>query len=348
MSKVGFVPGGANLDVTDTSNYGKEMGQFAQHPGSTPKYAINKNPRDAEYRETMARMFIEMPQQERDLFVTSCPPETRELARVLCGVDTGGSGGTGFIDFLITNISEPFNEKIQVVETLSDNFVIYTFGQQAPQFQYSGILYNSYQDDQRVWMIRLYRDIIRATQLARRRKLVRLRYDSVIVTGVAIMHTQQLTGDAQNWVNFNLVIIPTEYTIFTPAIGSPTKLKTPATEGGKLATDGTGVPDTTQKNTTAKAPEPSIWDRLKNTFVSSRKRANESSQIPFTPQPTIKTKDTPSSVLQQRTAQESGPSIIDDLFGGILPSSESRAPSFPSGQERIAAGSTSGFQSQSE
>lgn len=342
MSKVGFTPGGRNLDVTDTANFGQEMGQFAQYPGSTPKYVINKGPRDAEYRETMARMFIEMPQQERDLFVTSCPPETRPLARALCGVDTGGSGGTGFIDFLLTNISEPFNEKIQVVETLSDNFVIYTFGQQAPQFQYSGILYNTYQDDQRVWMLRLYRDIIRATQLARRRKLIRLRYDSVIVTGVAVMHTQNLTGDAQNWVNFNLVLIPTEYTIFTPAIGNPTKLKEPATEGGKLGVDGTGVPDTKQKSTTAKAPEPSVWDKLKNTFVASRKRANELSQMPFPARPTVKPKDTASSVLLDRMKQEGGPNIIDDLFGGILPSSESRAPSFPSSEALLQAASPRG------
>lgn len=349
MPSLGFVPGGQNLDVTDVNNFGKEMGQFAPAPGSTPKYAYNLGRRDAEQRESLARMFLDMPEQERDLFVQSCPPETRELARVLCGVDSGGTNGTGFVDFMITQINEPFSEKVQVVETLSDNFIIYTFGQAAPQFTYSGYLYNTYQDDQRVWMMRVYRDIIRATQLARRRKLVRLRYDSVIVAGAAIMHTQSLQGDAQNYVQFSLNIIPTEYSIYTPAIGTPTKLLTPATLAGKVGiSNASAVPDTNQRQTTATQPEPSVWDRLANTFVGTRQRVNQQNPIPFTPTNTAKPKKTAAQVLQERLIMQQVAEESPDVMGGILSQLRDRlgpnaveagaiARSFPTGGTALTA-----------
>jgi hypothetical protein len=223
MAGPGVVPGGS--DIKDFAAYpdgNASCGVFSNFPGATPKYALNKGPRDAEYRETMARLFVQVPETERKDFVSSCPPETRPLAEVLCGGGPSAASATGFIDFLLTSVQESFQEKVQVVESLSDNFIIYTFGQKAPTFSYGGTLLNTYQDDQRVWMMRLYQDILRGTQLARRRKLARLRYDSVIVSGVFIMHTQSLQGDWRDYAQFQFSFIPTQYVIFTPALGKPT------------------------------------------------------------------------------------------------------------------------------
>jgi hypothetical protein len=250
------------------------MGVFAQFPGATPKYAINKGARDNEYRETMARLYIQMSAGERAGFIQSVPQESRELARVLCGVNPGGIGGTGFVDFLLQTVSEPFQEKVQIVETLSDNFIVYTFGQAAPQFQYSGTLLNTYQDDQRVWMMRMYRDIMRATQLARRRKLIRLRYDSVIVTGVMIAHQQSLSGDIENAAQFAFTLIPTQYTIYTPAVGGLTELKTPFTEGGKNGISSVAPPPVKQLQAAApsRPTEPSVVrqnERIPERFVTT-------------------------------------------------------------------------------
>ncbi len=122
-----------NLDGGEESVYDgslrfdESQGVFSQFPGATKKYIQNNGPRDAEYRETMARMFVQMTAKERSLFLQSVPPETRPLAKVLCGVATGASAGTGFIDFLLTQVNESFAEKYQVVEALSDNFVVYVF-----------------------------------------------------------------------------------------------------------------------------------------------------------------------------------------------------------------------------
>lgn len=263
MPSPGFVPGGENGLLgrsTVTSDAGPvepetgSMGVFSQYPGATKKYIWNNGTqRDAEYRETMARMFVQMTAQERTLFLQSIPPETRPLAQVLCGVATGASGGTGFIDFLLTQVNEAFAEKYQVVETLSDNFVIYLFGQSAPMFSYSGVLLNTYQDDQRVWMTRLYRDVLRGSQLARRRKLLRLRYDSVIVSGVMLNLNMQIVADQEDRVPFTFNFIPTQYVIYTEAIGVPTKLKTPFTPAGNLALDSTTAPTTTRLNVSARA-----------------------------------------------------------------------------------------------
>lgn len=257
MGSPGFIPGGETGPWPDAIKTGDSLGAFARYPGATKKYIWNNGTqRDAEYRETMARMFIQMTAQERTLFLQSVPPETRPLAKILCGVATGGSGGTGFIDFLLTQVNEAFAEKYQVVETLSDNFVIYLFGQSAPMFSYSGVLLNTYQDDQRVWMTRLYRDVLRGSQLARRRKLLRLRYDSVIVSGVMLNLNMQIIADQEDRAPFTFNFIPTQYVIYTSALGSPTTLKTPFTPAGGLALDTTKPVDTSRLRVAARTVAP--------------------------------------------------------------------------------------------
>jgi hypothetical protein len=249
MGLPGVLPGGPGLSYLSSTGASvagsgnKSSGVFADYPGATPKYALNQGLRDAEYRETMARLYVQVPATERTLFVNSCPPESRPLAQILCGAGAGAAGGTGFVDFLLTDVQENFQEKVQVVESLSDNFVVYTFGQAAPTFSYSGVLLNTYQDDQRVWMLRLYRDILRSTQLARRRKLARLRYDSVIVSGIFTMHSQGLSAQTQTMASFQFSFIPMQYMIYTPSVGVPTQLSTPFTEGGQYGLADAATPN---------------------------------------------------------------------------------------------------------
>ena len=254
MPRPKVIPGGERHPMSG----GSHRGQFSQFPGATPKYALNRGARDAENRESMARLFIEIPEGKREAFINSVPHASRALARVLCGGLTGRA--MGFIDFLMTGAQEAFSEKYQVVETLSDNFIVYFFGQRAPTFQYGGTLLNTYQDDQRVWMMRLYQDILRGTQLARRKLLVRLRYDSVIVSGMLVAHGQSLTGDAVDHAAFNFTMIPTHYTIFTPNVCAPTQLRYAATPGAAyMLTESTGGTDPRRLRVLADAnpPQPS-------------------------------------------------------------------------------------------
>jgi hypothetical protein len=108
------------------------------------------------------------------------------------------------------------------------------------------MLLNTWQDDQRVWMLRMYRDILRGTQLARRRKLVRIRYDSVIVSGVFLGLTNSVQGDLIDGVPFSFVMQPTHYVIFTQDIAFPTELKTAFTDAASLLLPSTAIPDMSQ------------------------------------------------------------------------------------------------------
>jgi hypothetical protein len=185
---------------------------------------------------------------------------------------------------------------VQVIESLSDNFVVYTFGQRAPTFSYSGVLLNTYQDDQRVWMLRMYRDILRSTQLARRRKLARLRYDSVIVSGIFTMHNQGLSAQTQTMASFQFQFIPMQYVIYTPAAGTPTKLKTPFTDGGPYGLASAATPDTSKLQVAAPAPEK----------PAAQPAATPTAPTPMTP-PTPPP-STPKQELNQRTQPPLNPS----------------------------------------
>lgn len=246
MSRPGILIGGntsllrssSPTTITPTSS----TGVFATHPGATPKYSLNRGPRDAEYRDTMARLFIDLPPGDDALqsFLASLPPESRALGKVLAtGGGTGGSAGTGFIDFLLTQASEDMREKAQIVDTLTDNYVAFYTGQEPPLFQYGGTVLNTYQDDQRVWMLRLYRDILRGTRLANRGLIARMRYDSFIVSGYLENLVLGLSGDAVDYGSFQFSMRVKQLSIFTPTIGLPTLVETPASSFRLNATQST-------------------------------------------------------------------------------------------------------------
>jgi hypothetical protein len=191
----------------------RPRGVFGEQPGMTPKYARNVGGREADFRETMARLFIQVGPAEYERFVNSVranDPDSESLARVLAGTNQGAGGamgGVGYVDFLLQSAPINIQEKFSISETLADNYVLYAFGQQAPTFSYGGTLINTKQDDQAVNMLRIYSSMIRASQLARRQKVVRLRYDSYIVTGAAVGFNMSLGSEMESAVSFNLMLV---------------------------------------------------------------------------------------------------------------------------------------------
>jgi hypothetical protein len=214
---------------TDTEARSNQ-GVFGRNPGATPKYATNRGGVDAEYRESMARLFVDIPAGDIEAFLSTVSTETRPLARVLTTASDASGGGTGFIDFLLTSTQEDFQEKAQIVDTLTDNYVAFYSGQVPPLFRYQGTLLNTYQDDQRVWMLRLYREILRGSRLASRNLIARLRYDSFIVSGYLENLQLGLSGDTDHVASsFNFSMRVKQLNIFTPALGAPTVAQTAAT-----------------------------------------------------------------------------------------------------------------------
>ncbi len=255
-----------NFQTTNATNSASnqynpgQQGVFAQNPLATPKYAKNKGLRDAEFRDTLARLYIslaDMGDPAISAYLATLPADdaTQSLAKVLLG--SNSKGGTGFVDFFLSQANESFQEIMQVDKVLADDYVAFFYGQDPPKFQYAGTLLNSLQDDQRGGFARAYQQILRGTALARRGALARLRYDSVIVSGTMFAHSQQLNADNEMAVPFSFSFLVKEYVVITTLPFA--KLSTSAYV--KLAADAAiaalqpvATPASAQKSTIAVTP----------------------------------------------------------------------------------------------
>ena len=210
---------------------GSAKGVFAKLiQGGTPKYAINNGYRSDLFRNTLARMFVRVDASEMNTFLGSiADSHTRsQLANRIAGdpttqqgdAQTGGGAtedaavarrrnvhSNGYLDFLIQSVTMQLQEKVQVSETLSDNYVAYTFGQSPPVWQFQGVLINTVQDDQASNMFRLYTQILRATQMARRQKSMSLSFDSYVVNGVMMNLTMSLSSQNEIMVPFSFQLL---------------------------------------------------------------------------------------------------------------------------------------------
>lgn len=194
-----------------------QQGVFGLHPLSTPKYAFNKGDRDAEFKDTLARMYVSLANEGdavKQAYLASLDKSDQRvtaLAQVLIG--SNNTGGTGFVDFFLNQVNESFQEAVQIDKVLGDNYVAFFFGQQPPVFQYSGVLLNSMQDDFRSGFALAYQTMLRGTEMARRGALIRLRYDSVIVSGVMIAHSQVMNAENELAVPFSFSLLVKEYVV---------------------------------------------------------------------------------------------------------------------------------------
>jgi hypothetical protein len=217
---IGGLPSDDDVNNAAKSNVLAPIGIFSAVPGSTPKYAKNLGEQETDFRETMARMFLQV--TDYKAFVNSFEGSpTQDIAAVLGGQaseKTGTTGGAGYIDFLLQSVQHNFQEKAQVVETLADDHVAYFFGQSAPTFSYGGTLINTKQDDQAMNMLRLYRDLGRGSMLASRNTLISIRYDGLIVSGAMMNLSLGLNAETETAVPFsfnllvkNVLLLPQDY-----------------------------------------------------------------------------------------------------------------------------------------
>ena len=197
-------------------------GVFAAQPFMSPKYARHRTNRRHEFEDTMARMFIKVNPKLYDKFLRSIKDkDTREVAKVLGGDDIN-KGGHGYIDFLLQNATHSFSEKVQVSETLSDSYVAFFYGHSPPTFQYNGTVLNTYQDDWAMRMFRIFRDLTRGTQMARRKLVLRLKYDSMIVTGVMTNFQWSVTAGAEMSVPFSFNLLVKDIQVLYGGMSPPT------------------------------------------------------------------------------------------------------------------------------
>lgn len=212
----------------------RQQGVFAANPLMTPKYARNRGLRDAEFRDTLARIYVSLADADpgtQSAYLASLPQEARPLAQVLLG--NNNQGASGYVDFILTQAVEAVQEVVQVEKVVGDDYVAFMFGQAPATFQYTGFLLNSLQDDQRSGFAVAYNQILRGTQMARRGTLARLRYDSMIISGTMIAQQQTLNSDNEMAVPFAFSFLVKEYVI----VQSPLFKRTSPADYVKLATD---------------------------------------------------------------------------------------------------------------
>lgn len=222
------------IDGSNPQYNPRQQGVFALHPLMTPKYARNRGVRDAEFRDTMARIYVSLADADpstQTAYLASLPEEAKLIAQVLLG--NNNQGASGYIDFILTQVNEVTQEVSQVEKVVGDDYVAFFFGQAPPTFQYTGQLLNSLQDDQRSGFAIAYQHLLRGTALARQGALARLRYDSVVVEGVMTSHQQTLNAENELAVPFSFSFLVKSYNI----VQSPVFKRTSVTDYIKLVTD---------------------------------------------------------------------------------------------------------------
>jgi len=208
----------------------KARGVFAAFSQSTAQYERWLPNRNHEYFDTMARMYIAVPPRKKP-----SDREPLEILResVLRGGDPDGgltnlldvlvgtgenNAGLGYFDFLLHTADHRYEEKMQVSEVLSDNYVAFFFGQQAPIFTYTGTVMNTYQDNWLVNLYRLFRYLGRGTQLASRGVALQLRYDSFTFWGAMTNLNWRLVAGQETYAafSFNFLVKKGSITTFNP------------------------------------------------------------------------------------------------------------------------------------
>lgn len=191
------------------------QGQFHTHANyASLKHALNQGERtDDVQKNTLARIYLAVSPSDRAKFFDSIGSGfvKTNLAPQLTGTtrdDTTGSNvGKGYIDFFLERVQHSLQENFQVAPTLEGNYVVYSFDQQPPTWAYSGFLLNTQQDDQAINFFRLYVHLIRLSQLAKRKLVVSIRYDSYIVHGAIVDLTLDHSSDVQMKVPFSFRLL---------------------------------------------------------------------------------------------------------------------------------------------
>jgi len=113
--------------------------------------------------------------------------------------------------FILKNIQESFSERHQVIETFGEDFAVFLTGERPKIFAYSGMLVN---DAYRGWkssFVAAYQELLRGSELAKRRRKVCLTYDYVTVQGyiLELVTNTQSSDDVD--VPFSFQMLITDY-----------------------------------------------------------------------------------------------------------------------------------------
>lgn len=179
----------------------KARGVFASRGQSTAQYEHWLPNRNHEYLDTMARMYIDVNNYNQFKRIRNSAGDIANIVDVLVGYGDN-KAGLGYLDFLLHTAEHRYKEKMQISEVLSDNFVVFFFGQEAPIFSYTGTVYNTYQDNWLVNLYKIFQYLGRGTKLASRGVSLQLRYDSFTFFGAMTSLSWRLISGQETYAAF--------------------------------------------------------------------------------------------------------------------------------------------------
>lgn len=221
-SRTNPLPGG---DTLTPSAINVSRGVYALEPAQTPKYG--QQGADGTLAEDVARLYVEVDNDEDVAsFRSNVAAYQGAASDVVDVISSYGKdfAALGYVDFFLEAVNHSFQEKVQLNEVLSDNYVSYFFGQRPVTFTFSGKLMNTRQDDWSSGFYQLYDAVMRGTRMADLKKVVHLRYDRRIASGVLISLSESLTSSMQMVTDFTATMLVKSYTIFPDTQWVPTHL----------------------------------------------------------------------------------------------------------------------------
>lgn len=123
--------------------------------------------------------------------------------------------GTENHNFLIQNVTESRQEKMQLMETFGDDFVFF-YGEKAKVYNISGILLNSKNFNWKSEWLQNYERYLRGTRCVENKTLVYITYDYNLVSGYIFnTATTTLAEPYQDLVAFSFQVLVREHTILS-------------------------------------------------------------------------------------------------------------------------------------
>lgn len=184
---------GGNASLTEDSP--AAQGVYAQFPATQLKYSTGTY-------DTQARLYVALGPTEQAKFLEGFSEPVKTYVKAV-------TGPKGYMDFILTQVQESQEEKYQVTELLSDDYVAYFYGEKARVYSYSGKLFSTYQDDWWEAFSYLYDNLLRGSRMAGLQRVATLRYDSRVVNGVLLNFQSSMSSEMQMAVDFSFQFLVT-------------------------------------------------------------------------------------------------------------------------------------------
>lgn len=143
--------------------------------------------------------------------------------------------GKAYVGFILTGVQESHNEKVEVVNLPGDTFASYFYGANPRQFNFSGILLNTDQDQWRDAFEELYEKYLRGSVSSRNFSVVQISYNGRVVSGWLTNLSQQLDSANDHYASFSFSVLVSRVDMVGGSKKFSDYLVTLADDGGDFA-----------------------------------------------------------------------------------------------------------------